>query len=55
MSRRRKTWLNRRANTPPPLVLDGEDYIIVAIAKNEVILSAKSNDKKTPIPFVSSP
>lgn len=51
----KKTWLNRRANTPPPLNLDGEDYIIVAIAKDEVILSAKSNDKKTPIPVVSSP
>ena len=51
----KKTWLNRRANLPPPLSFDGEDYIIVAIGKNEVILSAKSNDKKTPIPFVSSP
>lgn len=51
----KKTWLNRRANTPPVLTLDGEDYIIVAIGKNEVILSAKSNDKKTPIPFVPNP
>ena len=51
----KKTWLNRRANTPPPLSFDGEDYIIVAIGKTEVILSAKSNDKKTPIPFVPNP
>jgi hypothetical protein len=42
---------NRRANTPPPLTFNGETYDIVAINKNEVILKARSNQKKWSIPY----
>jgi len=42
---------NHRANTPPPLTFNGETYDIVAINKNEVILKAKSNQKKWSIPY----
>lgn len=45
----RKVWINRRVGSP--ISFGGEDYIIVAINKNEVVLSAKSNLKKTSIPY----
>jgi len=49
----RKTWIGVRANVPPkpPVIVAGEEYIIVAITKNEVVLSAKLNNKKTSIPY----
>ena len=49
----RKTWPGVRAGvTPrPPMIVAGEEYIIVAITKNEVVLSAKLNNKKTSIPY----
>ena len=31
--------------------INGEDYKIVAISQNEVVLSAKLNNKKTSIPY----
>jgi len=34
-----------------PIVIEGESYIVVAINKSEVVLSAKSNNKKTVVPF----
>jgi hypothetical protein len=34
-----------------PIIINGESYIVVAIDKGEVVLSAKSNNKKTPIPY----
>jgi hypothetical protein len=40
-----KTWTSRRVGSPP-ITLNGEDYNIVAISENEVVLSAKSNQKK---------
>jgi hypothetical protein len=42
----KKTWPHRRVNSQPPLSLNGEDYNIVAINQNEVVLSAKLNGKK---------
>jgi hypothetical protein len=42
----KKVWHNRRANSPPPLTFNGEEYNIVAINQNEVVLSAKVNGKK---------
>ncbi|HWI59133.1 MAG TPA: hypothetical protein VNZ22_18040 [Bacillota bacterium] len=42
----KKTWTNRRANSQPPLIFNGEEYNIVAISQTEVVLSAKSNQKK---------
>jgi len=42
----KKVWTHRRANTPPPLSFNGEEYNIVAINQNEVVLSAKVNGKK---------
>ena len=49
-----KSWSNQRVNALIRGVA-GEDYIIVAIATNEVVLSAKSNYKKTSIPFNPGP
>jgi len=44
----KKSWTNQRVNS---LLRFGDgEYIIVAIAKNEVVVLAKSNQKKTPIP-----
>jgi hypothetical protein len=48
-----RTWANKRVNTPPPLTFNGESYDIVAINKNEVVLKAKSNQKKWSIPYNS--
>ena len=49
----RKTWNGRRKGTQ--VSFGGEDYIVVAISKDEVVLSAKSNNKKTPIQYESAP
>ncbi len=40
----KKVWNDRRVGSP--ISFAGEDYIIVAINQNEVVLSAKSNQKK---------
>lgn len=54
-----KNWNAQRvgAGTPgtPPITFAGESYIVVAITKNEVVLSAKSNNKKTPRPYTPAP
>lgn len=50
----KKTWLNRRVNSQPPLVFNGEEYNIVAINQNEVVLSAKLNGKKWSIKNTAS-
>jgi hypothetical protein len=47
-----KTWTNRRVDALLPF--DGEDYKIVAITENEVVLSAKSNQKKWTIKYSAS-
>jgi hypothetical protein len=44
-----KSWQDQRVNDV--LKFAGDDYIIVAIDKNEVILSAKSNQKKTALTY----
>jgi hypothetical protein len=31
--------------------IDGDDYIIVVIDTNEVVISAESNQKKTTLPY----
>jgi hypothetical protein len=49
----RKTWTNRRVGSQ--ISFGGEDYIVVAISKDEVVLSAKSNNKKTPISYSPVP
>jgi hypothetical protein len=45
----KKSWPHRRVNSTPPLSFNGEEYNIVAINQNEVVLSAKLNGKKWPI------
>jgi hypothetical protein len=47
-----KTWTNRRVGASVPF--GGEDYNIVAITENEVVLSAKSNQKKWTIKYSAS-
>jgi hypothetical protein len=42
----KKSWFHRRVNSQPPLSFNGEEYNIVAINQNEVVLSAKLNGKK---------
>lgn len=42
----RKNWADRRVNSQPPISCNGEEYNIVAINQNEVVLSARSNGKK---------
>jgi hypothetical protein len=49
-----KTWTSRRAGVGAPLSFNGEDYNIVAITENEVVLSAKSNQKKWTIKYTAS-
>ena len=44
-----KKWTNQRVGGL--LKLGGEDYNIVAITKNELVVLAKSNQKKTPVPI----
>lgn len=41
-----KNWPDRRVNSQPPIFCNGEEYNIVAINQNEVVLSARSNGKK---------
>lgn len=41
----KKTWTHERVGSPP-LTFNGEEYKIVAINQNEVVLSAKLNGKK---------
>ncbi len=48
-----KTWTSRRVGNSLPF--NGEDYNIVAITENEVVLSAKSNQKKWTIKYKASP
>lgn len=43
----KKTWNSQRVGSA--LRFGNEDYIIVAITKNEIVVLAKSNQKKTPI------
>jgi len=54
-----KTWSDLRVGAggprTAPIVINNEDYIVVAISSNEVVLSAKSNDKKTSIPYNPGP
>lgn len=45
----RKTWLNRRVGMIVSFA--GEDYNIVAITKDEVVLSARSNQKKWTVKY----
>jgi hypothetical protein len=45
----RPPWTAQRVGGA--LKFGGEDYIIVAITKNEVVVLAKSNQKKTPVPI----
>jgi len=45
----RPPWLNQRVGGA--LKFGGEDYNIVAITKTEVVVLAKSNQKKTPVPI----
>jgi hypothetical protein len=45
----RKTWQGQRLNAS--LKFAGDDYIIVAIDPGAVILSARSNQKKTTLPY----
>jgi len=47
-----KVWTNRRVDDS--LSFNGEDYNIVAITENEVVLSAKSNQKKWTIKYSAS-
>jgi len=47
-----KIWAGRRVGAP--LAFNGEDYNIVAITENEVVLSAKSNQKKWTIKYSAS-
>ncbi len=51
-----KSWNNQRVGAggpgTPGIMIAGESYILVAINHNEVVFSAKSNQKKTPRPYV---
>jgi len=50
-----RRWSNLRVGAggfgTPQITVEGESYIVVAINKNEVVLSAKSNNKKTSLPY----
>jgi hypothetical protein len=46
-----KKWANQRVGAS--LKFGDDEYIIVAINQNEVVLSAKSNQKKTTLPYNS--
>ncbi len=46
----RPPWLNQRVGGVA-LKFGGEEYNIVAITKTEVVVLAKSNQKKTPVPI----
>ena len=45
-----KVWLNQRVGSKPLFFANGY-YNIVAISESNVVVSAKSNDKKTTIIF----
>jgi len=51
----RKNWpgVRKDAGGPgtPQIIIAGESYIVVAINKGEVVLSAKSNNKKTVVAY----
>src|ERR1017187_5144035 len=47
-----KTWTSRRISAP--LSFNGQDYNIVAINENEVVLSAKSNQKNWTVKYSAS-
>jgi hypothetical protein len=47
-----KTWTNKRIGAS--LSFNGEDYNIVRLTENEVVLSAKSNQKKWTIKYNAS-
>jgi len=47
-----KTWAGKRVGSPP-LQFAGEEYNVVAVSQTEVVLSAKSNQKKWPIQYNS--
>jgi hypothetical protein len=47
-----KTWTARRIGAE--LYLNGEGYNIVAITENDVVLSAKSNQKKWTVKYIAS-
>jgi len=55
----RKNWPGVRVGAGGPLTLPimiaGESYIVVAINKGEVVLSAKSNNKKTVVAYKPGP
>jgi hypothetical protein len=46
-----KKWPNQRVGSS--LKFGNDEYIIVAINRNEVVLSAKSNQKKTTLTYNS--
>ncbi len=45
----KKSWRDQRVGSA--IALNGEDYNLVAISTNEVVLSAKSNQKKSTITY----
>jgi hypothetical protein len=45
----RAPWVGQRVGST--LAFGGETYNIVAITKTEVVVLAKSNQKKTPVPI----
>jgi hypothetical protein len=49
----KKAWRDQRVGQP--ININGEDYKIVAISKDEVVLSAASNQKHWPIKLSSPP
>jgi hypothetical protein len=51
----KKGWNNRIVNSKPLPAFNGEEYNIVAINKDEVVLSAKSNQKKWTIKATVAP
>ena len=44
-----RVWSNQRIGSI--ISFAGETYVVVAVSKDEVVLSARSNNKKTSIPF----
>jgi hypothetical protein len=49
----KKSWTNRRVGMT--ITFNGEDYNIVAINQNEVVLSARSNQKKWTVKYNAAP
>ena len=50
----KKAWYRQRDNGPTPVIFNGEEYNIVAIRQDEVVLSAKSNQKRYTIKALSA-